>query len=156
MSSVKASETGVIETCPKCGQKNRIPFDKLGATAQCGQCHADIPPVQAPIDIESEAAFDNLLRGTSKPVIVDYWAPWCPPCRAVAPEFETVAKSAAGQLLVAKVDTQALPMLGARYRIQSIPAMVVFHNGKEVSRTVGARPASAIESFVKEAVGQRV
>jgi thioredoxin 2 len=153
MSNVKASESGVVESCPKCNQKNRIPFDKLGEAAQCGNCHSEIPAVSAPIDVESEAAFDKLIRGASLPVIVDYWAPWCPPCRAVAPEFEKVAKSSTGRYVVAKVDTQSLPMLGARFRIQSIPAMIVFDHGKEVARTVGARPAAAIDAFVSEAIG---
>lgn len=154
MSNVKANESGVVEACPSCGQKNRVPFDKLGMAAQCGQCHAEIATVQSPIEIESEAAFDKLIAGASLPIIVDYWAPWCPPCRAVAPEFEKVAKSAAGQYLVAKVDTQALPGLGARSRVQSIPAMVVFEHGKEVGRTVGARPAQAIDAFVREALSK--
>lgn len=152
MSGIRANETGVIEACPKCGKKNRIPFDKLTAAATCGSCQADIPAISAPIEIESEAAFDQLMAGSTVPVVVDYWAPWCPPCRAVAPEFEKVARAADGQYVVAKVDTQSLPGLGARARVQSIPAMVVFDGGKEISRTVGARPAAAIDAFVREAV----
>jgi len=153
MSNVKAGEAGVVEACPHCGQKNRIPYDKLTSSATCGACKADIPPVAAPIDIESEAAFDRLLASSTMPVVVDYWAPWCGPCRMVAPELEKVAKSAAGSFVVAKVDTQALPNLGARARVQSIPAMVGFDKGKEVTRTVGARPAPAIEAFVRQAIG---
>jgi len=154
MSNVKANETGVIEACPSCGKKNRIPFEKLSATATCGSCGTDIPAVAAPIDIESEAAFDRLLASSTMPILVDYWAPWCGPCRQVAPEFEKVAKSASGRYVVAKVDTQSLPSLGARARVQSIPSMVVFDKGKEVSRTVGARPAAAIDAFVRDAVGR--
>jgi len=85
-------------------------------------------------------------------VVVDFWAPWCGPCRMVAPEIARVAASRAGQWLVAKVNTEELPDLGARLRIQSIPMMAVFQNGREVSRTVGARPAAAIEEFVSTAV----
>jgi thioredoxin 2 len=84
---------------------------------------------------------------------VDYWAPWCGPCRAVAPEMEKVARKSAGRLLVIKVNTDEVPELGDRYTIRSIPTMAVFHRGAEVGRTSGARPAAAIETFVGESLG---
>ena len=85
--------------------------------------------------------------------MVDFWAPWCGPCRMVAPEIEKVAVANAGRWLIVKVDTDALPGLGARYQIRSIPTMAVFAGGREAARTMGARPAPAIETFVRQAVG---
>ena len=86
------------------------------------------------------------------PVLVDFWAPWCGPCRMVAPELERVAAANAGRYLVVKVNTDAVPELGERFRIRSIPTMAVFEGGREVARTSGARPAADIELFVRQSV----
>jgi thioredoxin 2 len=142
-------ERGVILPCPACGTRNRIPF---GREARCGKCGVSMPSPAEPLDVPSDAAFQALIRDARMPVVVDFWAPWCGPCRAVAPEIARVAATHAGRWIVAKVNTEALPGLGARLRIQSIPTMAVFDGGREVSRTTGARPASEIESFVTGAV----
>jgi thioredoxin 2 len=109
------------------------------------------PPAE-PIEVPSVEAFDALVRSSGQPVVVDFWAPWCGPCRMVAPEIAKVAASNAGRLIVVKVDTDALPELGERYRIRSIPTMAIFEGGREAARTTGARPAAEIESFVNGAV----
>lgn len=88
-------------------------------------------------------------------MVVDFWAPWCGPCRAVAPELEKVARAAAGEFLVVKVNTDALPDVSERFRIRSIPTMAVFRGGSEVTRTAGARPAADIQAFVRQALLQR-
>jgi thioredoxin 2 len=142
-------ERGVILPCPTCGTRNRIPF---GRDARCGKCGTVMPSPAEPLEVPSDEAFDALVRDARLPVVVDFWAPWCGPCRAVAPEIARVAASHAGQWIVAKVNTEALPELGSRLRIQSIPTMAVFAAGRELSRTTGARPAAAIESFVRGAL----
>lgn len=104
-----------------------------------------------PFDVGNVADFDRLVARSSLPIVVDYWAPWCGPCRMVAPELEKVAARNAGRLIVAKVNTDVLTELGQRYGIRSIPTMAVFAEGKEQARTSGARPAADIEDFVAHA-----
>ena len=101
----------------------------------------------------TDATFEELVLKSERPVVVDFWAAWCGPCRMVAPELARVAASHAGRFVVVKVNTDALPELGERFRIQSIPTMAVFAGGKEVARTSGAMPAAQIENFVNGAVG---
>jgi thioredoxin 2 len=147
--SLAIDERGVILPCSSCGKRNRVPF---GRQATCGHCGVVMPAPSEPLDVPSDAAFNSLIRDSRLPVIVDFWAPWCGPCRAVAPEIARVASTHAGQWIVAKVNTEALPELARRFGIQSIPTMAVFAGGREVSRTMGARPASAIENFVNSAM----
>ena len=99
----------------------------------------------------SVGAFETAIAKSQLPVVVDFWAPWCGPCRMVAPELQKVAASNAGKYLIVKVNTDALPELGERFNIRSIPTMAVFAGGREVARTAGARPAADIEAFVARA-----
>ena len=140
-----------MTACPACGQKNRLAYERLGDAIRCAKCKHALEAPNAPLEIHSSADFDRLVAHASLPIVVDYWAPWCGPCRMVAPELKKVAARQSGRALVVKVNTDELPDLGERFGIRSIPTLAIFAGGREVSRTVGARPAEDIERFVEQA-----
>jgi thioredoxin 2 len=147
---------GLVRACSSCGKKNRVLYSKLGEEARCGSCGTPLPPPSEPLAVDQGGELTALLRESGLPVLVDFWAPWCGPCRMVAPEMAKVAERNAGRLLVVKVNTDVDPKVGAEHRIQSIPTMAVFQKGREVNRTMGARPAAQIEAFVREAMAVSV
>lgn len=133
----------MIVSCPACGAKNRLPATRLSEAPKCGRCQARVVASE-PIAALSAADFDELVSGSPLPVVVDFWAAWCGPCRMVAPELEKLAKAKAGEVVVAKVDTEALPEVASRYGIQGIPTFIVFKGGREATRASGAMPAEQL------------
>jgi thioredoxin 2 len=151
MAGISLDDRGVVVACTQCGQKNRLAYGRLSGAVRCGNCKTTLSAPGSPIAVESTADFDRLIAQSSLPVVVDYWAPWCGPCRMVAPELEKVAARQAGRFVVVKVNTDALGELGERFGIRSIPTLAVFAGGREIARSSGTRPASEIEAFVEQA-----
>ena len=146
--TVDFDNRGLIVKCAACATRNRLPYQSLNQTVRCGKCKQLLNSPNEPIEIASTGDFDRLVAQSSIPVVVDYWAPWCGPCRMVAPELQKVAARQAGRALVVKVNTDQLADLGERFGIRSIPTLAVFAGGREVARTSGARPADEIEQFI--------
>jgi thioredoxin 2 len=155
MAELTIDPKGVITKCAACAQRNRLPFARLAAGTRCAKCHASLSAPAEPIETPDAASFDAAITTSELPVVVDFWAPWCGPCRMVAPELARVAAASAGRYLVLKVNTDAIPELGERFGIRSIPTMAVFGAGKEQGRTSGARPAADIDAFIQSTLARR-
>src|SRR5215831_42818 len=126
----------MIRQCPACGKKNRIPAEHLVDEGRCGACKATLPPVAEPIDVNT-ATFNEIVSGARVPVLIDFWAAWCGPCRMAAPEVKRVASEMPGRAIVLKVDTEKWPELAQRFNVMSIPNFVVMKNGEVVRQQPG-------------------
>lgn len=151
-SQYQLDERGIIATCPHCGRANRLAYTRLGQRARCHDCQSPLSLPDEPVEVDSAAVFAALTAQNDMPVLVDFWAPWCGPCKMVAPELVKVAQAGAGRWIVAKINTEEQPALAARFGIRSIPTLAVFRGGRELARQAGAMPAAAITQFV-EGVG---
>jgi thioredoxin 2 len=135
--------------CLSCGAVNRLPAERVGLGPKCGTCGAPLADGRvAAIDL---AALDRSLRHDGLPLVVDFWAAWCGPCRMMAPEVEKAAAALAGRVRFAKLDTEACPEAGARFAIRGIPLLIAFAGGRERARQAGAQPAAAIARWAEGA-----
>jgi len=139
-----------IRTCKSCGQKNRVASNHLADTGRCGACKTELAPLDEPMQVDA-ASFDEIVQSARVPVLVDFWAEWCGPCHAAAPEVARTAKDMAGNALVLKVDTDKNQQLAARFNVRGIPNFAVFAGGKLVKQQAGVVGHDVMEGWLRSA-----
>ena len=140
----------MILTCASCGKKNRSPAERLADEGRCGACKTPISPVSRPIEADPET-FREITRNAKVPVLVDFWADWCGPCKMAAPEVEKTARDMAGRAVVLKVDTERHPQIAAEYDVRGIPNFAVIRGGLLVHQQAGVVPSAVMKQWLEKA-----
>lgn len=138
---------GFVVRCRRCGQPNRVPAARALDRPRCGTCRSPLPLGGAPLAL-SERDFDAVVGAAKVPVVVDFWATWCGPCKSIAPALEHAAQALAGKLLIVKVDVDESPALAERFDASSVPLLVAFRDGAPVERQVGALPTDELDRWL--------
>jgi thioredoxin 2 len=140
----------VVRTCPACKTGNRIPARHLADAGKCGACKAALPPISEPLEVD-DSNFNEVVSEATVPILTDFWAEWCGPCRMAAPEVKELAREMAGKALVLKVNTEDSPQVSSQFRVQSIPNFVVFRNGQPVFQRAGLAPRAEMRRWLETA-----